>query len=210
MQNALLVISHLTWLDLLYFLRKDSCCVEGAQAILKSQVTSLRMPSKWQHQKDNAAACLCFLIYLTFLRPAADRAVSILPWVVSRGRSHGFLWADSIFCKCDEGRSNSGLFASKRSKVLSRRLLKYIGRKECKHRCPKVADPTYRRTKLSELVKMRGALFPHRKLPRGEKGKRDIWHVYRLLGPIAVPIRESSTNSREAIDNRSSNDKAVA
>jgi hypothetical protein len=30
-------------------------------------------------RKDNAAACLCFLNYLAFLRPAADRAVSILP-----------------------------------------------------------------------------------------------------------------------------------
>jgi hypothetical protein len=31
-------------------------------------------------KKDN---CLCFLNYLAFLRPAADRAVSILPWVYS-------------------------------------------------------------------------------------------------------------------------------
>jgi hypothetical protein len=49
-----------------------------------------------QQQKDNAAACLCFLNYLALLRPAADRAVSVLPCVVSRGRSYGFLWADSI------------------------------------------------------------------------------------------------------------------
>jgi hypothetical protein len=50
-------------------------------------------------KKDNAAACLCFLKYLAFLRPAADRAVSVLPWVVSPGRSHGFLWADYIIQK---------------------------------------------------------------------------------------------------------------
>jgi hypothetical protein len=49
---------------------------------------------KKEQKKDNAAACLCFLNYLAFLRPAADRAVSILPWVVSRGRSYGFLWAN--------------------------------------------------------------------------------------------------------------------
>jgi hypothetical protein len=42
---------------------------------------------------------LCFLNYLALLRPAADRAVSILPWVVSRGRSYGFLWAGSIIQK---------------------------------------------------------------------------------------------------------------
>jgi hypothetical protein len=39
---------------------------------------------------------LVFSELLAFLRPAADRAVSILPWVVSPGRSYGFLWADSI------------------------------------------------------------------------------------------------------------------
>jgi hypothetical protein len=59
------------------------------------------MPNKWHmckegqafNKKDNR---LCFLNYLAFLRPAADRAVSILPWVVSPGRSYGFLWAGSI------------------------------------------------------------------------------------------------------------------
>jgi hypothetical protein len=50
------------------------------------------------------------------------------------------------------------------------------------------------------MVKKRGAPFPHRKPLRGENGKRSICHVYRLLGPIAVLIRESPTNSREAID----------
>jgi hypothetical protein len=118
------------------------------------QDTSLRMPNKWHmckegqagNKKDNAAACLCFLNYLAFLRPAADRAVSILPWVVSPGRSYGFLWAVRLFKKCEVGLSNSGLFASKRPKANSRRLLKSIGREECKHRCLKLADPTYRRT----------------------------------------------------------------
>jgi hypothetical protein len=39
------------------------------------------------------------LNYLAFLQPAADRAVSILPWAVSPGRSYGFLWAGSIIQK---------------------------------------------------------------------------------------------------------------
>jgi hypothetical protein len=34
--------------------------------------------------------------YLAFFRPAADRTDSVLPWVGSRGRSYGFLWAVSI------------------------------------------------------------------------------------------------------------------
>jgi hypothetical protein len=84
-----------------------------------------RGPSR-QQQKDNTAACLCFLKYLAFLRPAADRAVSILAWVVSRGRSCLFLLADSDIQEYEEGRFNSGLFASKRSTALSRRLMKSI------------------------------------------------------------------------------------
>jgi hypothetical protein len=72
----------------------------------QDQDTSLRMPNKWRGayakrakqatKKDNATACSCFLNYLAFLRPAADRAVSLLPWFVSRGRSYGFLWAGSF------------------------------------------------------------------------------------------------------------------
>jgi hypothetical protein len=54
------------------------------------------MPSKWHiskegkagnKKKDNALAMFCLLNYLVFLRPAADRSVSIL-WVVQRAFSH--------------------------------------------------------------------------------------------------------------------------
>jgi hypothetical protein len=45
---------------------------------------------------DNSAVCLCFLNFLAFLRPAADRAVSVLPWVVSRVRKYGLFWAYSM------------------------------------------------------------------------------------------------------------------
>jgi hypothetical protein len=55
--------------------------------------------AKQATKKDYAAAFFCFLNYLAFLRPAADRAVSILPWIVSRGRSYGFLLADSVIQK---------------------------------------------------------------------------------------------------------------
>jgi hypothetical protein len=66
------------------------------------------MPNKWHICKEGKAgnkkkttprlACV-FLNYLAFLRPAADRAVSILPLVVRRGRSYGFLWADLMIQK---------------------------------------------------------------------------------------------------------------
>jgi hypothetical protein len=61
--------------------------------------------AKQETQIDNAAACSCFLNYLAFLRPAADRAVSILLWVVSRGRSNDFIWAGSIIQKIMGGRT---------------------------------------------------------------------------------------------------------
>jgi hypothetical protein len=77
--------------------------------------------AKQATKKDNTAACSCLLNYLAFLRPMADRAVSMVPWVVSRGRSHGFLWAFlgwfDYSKKCEVGQFNSGLFASKQSKA---------------------------------------------------------------------------------------------
>jgi hypothetical protein len=45
--------------------------------------------AKQATNKDNAAACLSFLNYLVFLRPAADSADSELRWVEIRGRSYG-------------------------------------------------------------------------------------------------------------------------
>jgi hypothetical protein len=57
-----------------------------------------RGPSR-QQNIDNAATCSCFLNYLAFIRPAADRAVPILPLVVSRGRKYGLFLAASIIQK---------------------------------------------------------------------------------------------------------------
>jgi hypothetical protein len=81
-------------------------------AFCKEQLQSQKQVATTK--KDNF---WCFLNYLSFLRPAADRAVSILSLAVSRGRSYGFLWAVRLFKKCEEGQSNSGLFASKRLKA---------------------------------------------------------------------------------------------
>jgi hypothetical protein len=67
-------------------IRGSECQTSGTCAKRAEQAT----------KKDNAAACLCFLNYLAFLRPAADRAVFKLPRVVRRGRLYGFLWAGSI------------------------------------------------------------------------------------------------------------------
>jgi hypothetical protein len=49
-----------------------------------------------QQQKITPRLACLLLKYLAFLRPAAERAGSVLPWIVSQRISHGFLWADSI------------------------------------------------------------------------------------------------------------------
>jgi hypothetical protein len=66
--------------------------------------------------------------------------------------------------------SNSGIYASMRSKSLSRCLLKFIERAECKSRCPKLGDPANSIITFSKHVNKRDAPFPLRKALRGENG----------------------------------------
>jgi hypothetical protein len=61
--------------------------------ILGSECQTSGTYAKRAKQETKIDSRLCFLNYLAFLRPAADRAVYIRAWVVSRGRSCGFLWA---------------------------------------------------------------------------------------------------------------------
>jgi hypothetical protein len=62
-----------------------------------------------------------FLTYLAFLRPAADRADCIFTWIVSRGHSHGFLWADSIIQTYEEADLYSLVVQTARSSGLIKR-----------------------------------------------------------------------------------------
>jgi hypothetical protein len=55
-----------------------------------------------QHKRQ-AAACLCFLNYLYFLRPALDRSDRELLWVESQGHAYVFFWPDSIIQEGEEG-----------------------------------------------------------------------------------------------------------
>jgi hypothetical protein len=87
-----------------------------------------------QQQYNNTVACLCLLSYLAFLRPKAHRSNSVLPWVLSRGNSYEFLWADSAIWLCKQGRSDSGLSSHRCAKPFTRRLLMSIGREE--HEAP--------------------------------------------------------------------------
>jgi hypothetical protein len=127
-----------------YFDRLHAAC-QVKSIVLASECHKSGMCTKRASagiKNDNAAPCLCFLNYLVSLRPATDRTDSVLPWVVSRSGSYIFFWADSAIQLFEEGRSDSGLFVSKRSKTSPKRLLNSIGREEFKHRCPKLANPT--------------------------------------------------------------------
>jgi hypothetical protein len=67
--------------------------------ILGSECQASGTYAKRAKQATKKDSCLCFLNYLAFLLPAADRAAFILPWVVSPGCSYGFLWAVRLFKK---------------------------------------------------------------------------------------------------------------
>jgi hypothetical protein len=51
------------------------------------------------NKKRQLRRLLVFSELPSLLSAAADRAVSILPWVVRRGRLYGFLWALRLFKK---------------------------------------------------------------------------------------------------------------
>jgi hypothetical protein len=77
-----------------------------------------------------------FLNYLAFLRSAADRSDSLLPWVVSRGRLYGFLWYDTS----KKGLFKHGLFASKHLMHLHESCCSPLDAKCAKHWYPSTAQ----------------------------------------------------------------------
>jgi hypothetical protein len=65
---------------------------------------------------------------------------------------------------------------------------------------PRISESRILENQLSQITQGEGNAKPFRKPLRGEYWKWDIGHVYRLLGLIAFPFRESQTNSKEAIN----------
>jgi hypothetical protein len=110
-----------------------------------------------QQKIVNAAACLCFLNYLAFLRPVADGTDSILPWVVSRGRSYGslcFLCAESTIQNYEE-RSIFGLFASKRPRSLTAHVEVHWARR-VQASIPQISGPDLRENHIIDTWKEEG------------------------------------------------------
>jgi hypothetical protein len=113
--------------------------------------------AKHRKEKDETTVCLRFLNYLaSFLWPSADRAVSILPWVVSRGRSYGCLWADLIIRLYKERLSYFVEVASISDRSAPTAIAEFNGHEEHKHRCPKLANPNFQETCLIEQLRNKG------------------------------------------------------
>jgi ribosomal protein S19E (S16A) len=102
MQNALLVISKLTWLDLTkggedqnsnpdlkQLCQMLTAAIRRIKIKIKIKIELLGSEchtsgtyakrAKQEPKKDNAAACSYFLNYLVFIRPAADRVFPYFP-----------------------------------------------------------------------------------------------------------------------------------
>jgi hypothetical protein len=106
--------------------------------------------------KDNAAACLCSLNCLAFLRPEDDRAVSILPWVVSRGRSHEFLWADSSTQKMLLRTIHLRLIRQKAIEGVLTALVEVHWARRVQAPMPKSSEPNSQENHITETFKEKG------------------------------------------------------
>jgi hypothetical protein len=129
-------------------------------------------------KKDNAAACLCFLNYLAFLRPAADWAVSILPWVVSPGRSYGFSWAVRLFKKNVRKDNPTPAYSLVSDRGRLTALVEVHWARRVQAPMPQISGPNLQENHMIETYKEEGCAVstqegfpPHRKPPRGENGK---------------------------------------
>jgi hypothetical protein len=63
---------------------------------------------------------------------------------------------------------------------------------------PQISGSNLQKNHIIETCKEEGCAVSTQETAARRKWKWDIWHVYRPRGPTAVPIRESSANSREA------------
>jgi hypothetical protein len=94
-------------------------------AAFECQASGMREKKTEAAKKEDTAKVISWkLNSLAFLRSTADRAESALSGVVRGGRFCGFLSADSTIRLFMEGRSSSGLLASKQMEAFLRRLFK--------------------------------------------------------------------------------------
>jgi hypothetical protein len=145
----------------------------------------LRGPSR-QQQKN----CFYFLNYLAFLRPAADRAVSILPWVVSPGRSYGFLWADSIVQTDVRKDSSTPAYSPVSDERRLTALVEVHWARRVQAPMPQISGPNLQENHIIEICKEEGcAVFTR------ETAARRKW-VMEQLTRLSAPWTDSRPNPR--------------
>jgi hypothetical protein len=154
----------------------SECQANGTCAKRVKQATTTK--------KDNAAACLYCLNYLVFLRSAADRAVSMLLWVVSRGRSRGFLWAGSIIQKNERNDNPTRAYSPVSDRRRLTALVEVHWARRVQAPMPQISGPNWQENHIIETCTEEGCAVSTQETAARRKWK--IWHVYRLLGPIAM------------------------
>jgi hypothetical protein len=137
--------------------------------------------AKQATKKDNAAACLCFLIYLAFLRPAADRAVSIHPWVVSPGRSYGFLWTGSITQKNVRKNDLTPAYSSLSDRRRPTALVEVHWARRVQAPMPQICGPDLQENNIIETCKEEGCTVSIQET--AARRKREMYHLTRLSAP---------------------------
>jgi hypothetical protein len=147
------------------------------------------MPNKWHickeakqaTKKDSAAACLCFLNYLAFLRAAPDGAVSILLWVVSRGRSYGFLWAGSIIQKNVKKDNPTPAYSPVSDRRRLTALVKVHWSRRVQAPMPQISGPNSQENHIIETCKEEGCAVSTQEI--AARRKLEMEHKTRLPAP---------------------------
>jgi hypothetical protein len=147
--------SHATTRANLLFAVKKNSKPRGLTRICHTssrvQDTRLRMPNKWHICKEGKAGNKKRQVLVFSELPSLPSAGSRPGcFHTSLGCEPRSLIRASLGCSIiQKSRGRAIQLRLNRQLVIegvSQRLLKSIGREECKHRCPKLADPTYRRT----------------------------------------------------------------
>jgi hypothetical protein len=110
--------------------------------------------------------------------PGLPSAGSKSNWFLTfQGHIYGLLWADSIIRLCEEGRSYSGLFNSKRSEqYFVWRSLKSIGCDDCKALMPQISESNLPEFHIIKTFIEGGCTVSMQKTQRGRN-----WTRYILL-----------------------------
>jgi hypothetical protein len=138
----------------------------------------LRGPSKQQKRQRR---CLSFFNYLTLLRPAADRAAYILPWVQSRGSSHGLLWGDSSIQKDVRKDDPTPAYSPVSDRRRPTALIEVHWARRVQAPMPQISGPNLQEIHIIETYKRRGVRRSTQETVARRKWEME--HLTRLSAP---------------------------